>query len=98
MSPFKNGNKNVDSEIKEIKFTFDKPLIGKGYSYIKGDKGKDAMPNVINVKYSENRKAVIFKVKLIPNKVYQFKLMGAAFKSVEGYGMDIYEVNFKTKS
>ncbi len=41
---FKNNAQDVDPTLTELKITFDKPLKGKGWSILHGDKGKDFDP------------------------------------------------------
>ncbi len=97
IKPFINGSQMVDSSLKKIEIVFDKPLKGRGYSINKGTKGKDAFPKMTDISYSEDKKSVFIEINLQPNKEYQFVLTGRGFKIVEGYGMNNYEVTFKTK-
>ncbi len=94
---FENNAKNVDPNITEIKVYFDKPMKGKGYCINYGDKGKSAYPITEVIGYSDDNKAITFKVKLKPNKEYQFILSGYGFFSKDAYSLEEYKVNFKTR-
>lgn len=98
IKPFKNGSQEVATSLNTIVVLFDQPLKGRGYSVNKGAKGKKAFPEIEEVTYSEDKKSVSIKLKLKPNKTYQFVLTGSYFKSVHGYGIKDYEINFKTKN
>lgn len=94
---FKNNAQDVDPALTELKITFDKPLKGKGWSIIYGDKGKDFDPVTKVIEYTDNNTAIRFNVLLKPDTEYQFVLVGLAFKTPDGYPLDRYEVNFKTR-
>lgn len=97
IQPFANNSTSVDYNIKQIIISFDRELIGRGSSIFKGDKGDKAFPEIRNISYSNDKKKIIMEVKLKPNKEYQFVLTGWSFKSKDGFGMNEYEINFKTK-
>lgn len=97
MKPFENGSQLVNHNIKKIEIIFDRPLKGKGYSINEGKKGYKAFPEMGEITYSEDKKSVLIELKLKPNKEYQFVLTGWSFKSQDGYGINNYEINFKTK-
>lgn len=97
ISEFNNSDKNVDSKIKTITITFDRPLAGKGYSVNFGSKGKNAFPKLDNISYANNNKSVVMEVQLMPDKEYQFVLTGKNFKTEQGIPLKTYEVNFKTQ-
>lgn len=97
IQPFDNNSTNVDYNIKQIVISFDKELKGKGYSIFEGEKGEKAFPEMGEISYSKDKKKLIIEVKLKPNKEYQFVLTGWSFKSKDGFAMNEYEINFKTK-
>jgi len=97
IQPFENNATNVEYAIKQIIISFDKELKGKGFSIRSGKKGKQALPEKKGIEYSKDKKKLIIEVKLKPNKEYQFILTGSSFKSKDGFGMNEYEINFKTK-
>ncbi|WP_282042785.1 DUF4932 domain-containing protein [Winogradskyella flava] len=94
--PFNNGSQNVNSSINKIEVLFDRPLKGKGYSISQGSKGKRYFPEIGKVSYSKSRTSLIIELKLKKNKKYQFILTGKSFKSEKGFGMNNYEIFFKT--
>lgn len=96
ISEFTNGNQEVDHEIKTITINFDRE-IRDGYSFDKGKKGEDFLPEVIKVEMHENRKSVTLFVELKPNKEYQFLATRYGFKSIDGIPINDFEINFKTK-
>ena len=94
---FANGGTNVSSDIKSITINFNMPLSGKGYSIYYGKKGQDAFPEIGKINYVNNNQSVVMEVSLEKDKEYQFILVGKNFTSVDGIGMENYEVNFKTE-
>jgi len=97
LKPFENGSQIVNNNIEKLEIIFDRPLIGKGYSINKGNKGEKAFPEMGEITYSKDNKSVFIELKLKPDKEYQFVLTGRSFKSKDGYGINNYEINFKTK-
>lgn len=97
ISPFTNNSINVDYKTEQIIIEFDKPLKGKGYSIFEGKKGEKAFPKMGEITYSKDKSKLIIEMKLKPNKEYQFVLTGWSFISQYGFGMNDYEINFKTK-
>jgi hypothetical protein len=93
---FKNNARDVDPALTELKITFDKPLIGKGWSILHGDKGKNFDPVTKAIEYTNNNTAIRLNVLLKPDTEYQFVLSGLAFKTPDGYPLDTYVVNFRT--
>ncbi|MTI29487.1 DUF4932 domain-containing protein [Xanthovirga aplysinae] len=96
--PFENGSQEVEPSLEKIKIVFDRPLKAKGYSISHGDKGKEAYPKLGEITYSEDKKSVFLELDLESNKEYQFILTGRRFKTEEGFGMNNYEIGFKTKN
>ncbi len=97
MWPFENGSQEVDPSTTRIAIVFDRPLSGRRYSINRGPKGKKAYPKMNKIRFSDDRKSVYIDVELKANKQYQFILTGLAFRSEEGYGMEDYQVEFKTR-
>ena len=94
---FTNGSTNVSSELKTITINFDMPLLGKGYSIYPFRKGMDAFPKVDGIKYANDNQSVIMEVNLEKDKEYEFLLIGTNFTSVDGIGIKMFVVNFKTE-
>jgi len=86
IQPFENDSKKVDPNIKEIKIHFDKPLLGKGYSFKPGDKNFD--PKIGKIGYIDDNMGITIEVDLKPNREYYFILMGYAFKTKEGFPLE----------
>ena len=96
ISEFTNGSMNVSADTKTITVNFSMPLSDKGYSVYIGNKGRDAFPKVEKINYANNNQSVVMHVSLEKDKEYQFVLVGKNFTSVDGIGIEDYEVNFKT--
>jgi len=97
ISPFENNSIYVDYKTEQIVIEFDRPLKGKGHSIFVGEKGEKAFPKMGEITYSKDKNKLIIEMKLKPNKEYQFVLSGWNFISQDGFGMNDYEINFKTK-
>lgn len=98
LEPFGNNSNDVSSEIKEMKIVFDKPLAEKGMSIECGELGEEHFPILKDgAAFTENNSALILKLNLKPGTKYQFELTGRGFKTVEGYPLLSYMVEFKTK-
>ena len=99
IEPFKNGAKNVSSELKEIKITFSKEMITGNYSIDYSKRGIDFWP-IKDIKgFENNDKTIVISVDLKPNKEYEFIITNESFKSKDGYPLkeEEYPVKFKTK-
>jgi len=96
ISEFTNNARDVSPRVKTITINFDRPLAGKGFSVYYGNKGKLAFPQLDSIYYTNENKSVVMEVQLIPDKEYQFVLVGKNFKSTQGIGLRTYEVYFKT--
>lgn len=78
--------------------TFDKPLDPtKGYSINYGREGKEHFPIEGKPQFLDGGRSVKLPVKLKPNWNYSFTLMPLAFASADGYPLETYTVNFKTR-
>jgi hypothetical protein len=96
IAEFTNGSQEVNSDMTTITINFDREM-RDGYSFDKGEKGENFLPEVVNVEFAEDMRSIKLKVKLLPNKVYQFVVTNYGFKSTEGMPIRNYEINFKTK-
>jgi hypothetical protein len=94
---FTNGAQDVDPKIRQITFTFDKPLSGKGRSINLGSSGSEHFPVKNGYSYSADNMKVSIEVELKPDSEYEFVLTGLAFKTGEGYPLQNYVVKFKTR-
>lgn len=93
---FENNAVKVSPQLKTITINFDKPLSGKGYSVNYGTKGLATYPKIDSIYYAKENKAVVLNVRLKPNSEYQMVLIGNNFKTVQGFRLKPYEVNFRT--
>lgn len=96
ITPSLANNRVISPATKEIEVHFSMPLAGKGYSYRKGEMGEDGVPSINKIRYSDDRKRVIFEVDLEPKKSYQMVLLGLSFKTNEGFGIENYHLEFST--
>lgn len=98
IEPFANNSNDVSFGIKEMKIIFDKPLAEKGMSIEYGELGEEFFPIVKDgATFTDNNSALILKLNLKPGTKYQFELTGRGFKTVDGYPLMNYPVEFKTK-
>ncbi len=99
MSPFNNGDKNVDTTMKELRITFSKPMIPKRYSISFSEKGKANFP-ITTVKGQENDdQTLVLNIALKPKQDYEFIITNRSFRSKDGYPLKDaeYVVKFSTK-
>lgn len=96
INEFTNGATTVSSSIKTITINFDRALIGRGYSLNPSHIKQNAIPEILNVNYTNDNQTVIIEVKLQPAKEYGMTLLGLSFRTPEGDGMKPYEITFKT--
>jgi hypothetical protein len=82
--------------LKTITINFDIPLLGKGYSFFLGEKGKAAFPKVEKVENINGNKSVVMHVALEKEKEYQFIVKGKSFMSVDSVPIKDFKINFKT--
>mgnify|MGYP006140385067 CR=1 FL=1 len=99
MSPFNNGDKNVDTTMKELRITFSKPMIPKRYSISFSEKGKANFP-ITTVKGQENDdQTLVLNIALKPKQDYEFIITNRSFRSKDGYPLKDaeYVVKFSTR-
>ena len=99
IDPFKNGDLNVSSEIKEIKINFSKEMQPSGYSFSYSDKGKSFYPDFKVKGYENDNQTLVLQVNLKPGKEYEFVITNNTFRSKDGYQFKHarYLIKFKTK-
>ena len=93
---FENNSQNVDAQLKQITFVFDRPMDPAEYSIMR-TAGQDKYPVGDTVKFSEDGKKLEVAVSLEPDKEYEFVLTYGKFKSADGFALQDYFVKFKTK-
>lgn len=101
VEPFGNGAQDVDPDLKEITIRFDRPLVGRGYSFNPGPGGVDKFFEFVGAKgYSDDNKAFTIQVKLEPNREYEFYVLkDFSFVTPDGIRMtEDYLVKFRTRA
>lgn len=97
MSPFANQSQNVDPNITQITFTFDRLLDTKaGVSINYGPGGKEHFPIEKVVGYNDTGSTYTVQVKLKSDWDYEMVLTGLSFRTKDGYPLQPYTVKFKT--
>ncbi|HEY6971214.1 MAG TPA: DUF4932 domain-containing protein [Candidatus Angelobacter sp.] len=98
MKPFPDKTQDADPAVTELIINFDKPLDpANGYSINYGREGKEHWPIAGKPQFLDGGSAVKLPVKLKPGWSYSFVLTPLAFASADGYPLESYVVNFKTK-
>jgi len=98
MKPFQDKTEDADPAVTELIITFDKPLDpANGYSINYGREGKEHWPIAGKPQFLDGGRAVKLPVKLKPDWNYSFVLTPLAFASADGYPLETYIVNFKTR-
>src|SRR5262249_53946919 len=97
MSPFPNGARDADPAVRQLTFTFDRPLDPKaGYSMNWGKEGAEHYPVGQAIGLNDMGTLLTVEVKLNPDWEYEFVLTGLAFKTKDGYPLQPYTVKFRT--
>lgn len=96
--PFENGATDVNSLIKDFHIIFSQEMNPKNYSLKYSEKGKDFYPKITKVKFTNNNRAFVLEMELVPNKEYEF-IIKNGFTSKNGYPLRgaEYLVKFKTQ-
>jgi hypothetical protein len=94
-----NGATDVDPNLKQIKITFDRPMMKGSFSVTGG--GPDFPELVGDVAYDREGKVFTIPVRLKPGWTYNFSLNSPSyrdFKSKQGIPLDPVPVTFTTRS
>lgn len=99
ISPFSNGDKNVDVATKELRITFSKPMMPKRYSISFSEKGKANFPITTVKGQEDDDKTLVLNIDLKPQQDYEFIITNRSFRSKDGYPLKDaeYVVKFSTK-
>lgn len=97
LHPFANHSERVSPNIKNIVVTFDKPLNPAHYSINFGPGGKEHCPITGKPEFIPGNSSIRLPVQLKPNWAYSFVLTSLAFQSPDGYPLERYAIDFKTK-
>ena len=98
IEPFANHAQNVAPSIESITIVLDKPLDpNAGYSVDPGMDGKDHYPITGKPQFDAGGLHILLPVRLQPSQTYSFVLTPYAFATPDGYPLESYRVDFKTK-
>ena len=98
MAPFANHSQDVDASVQTIEIVVDKPLDpNAGYSINYGPGGSEHFPIKGEVRFGDGGLRILLPVQLKPNQAYSFVLTPSAFATPDGYPLESYTVEFKTK-
>lgn len=92
-----NGATDVDPNLKQIRITFDRPMMDRSWSVVGG--GPDFPEITGRTAYDRQRKVLTIPVRLKPGWSYQFWLNRGgykAFRSAEGVPLESVPVSFST--
>lgn len=91
------NNSKVESSLKEISFTFDKPMLNSGYGFSYGKGGKQNFPEIKKVEWKDS-KTIKLTVLLEDDKHYSMTFFIRSYISEDGYPMtENYELRFFTE-
>jgi hypothetical protein len=94
--PFGNGDTTVSPKTSKILFNFNKKLDGIRYFFGPEKDEKISYPEPISFTFSNDNKTIIMKVKLKPNTDYQINVYGSRMRTIDGYSVQNYPLNFRT--
>lgn len=98
IEPLANHAQNVDPSLRSITILVDKPLDpNSGISINYGPDGREHYPIVSNPTFDAGGQHILLPVQLKPSQAYSFVLTSARFATPDGYPLDSYTVEFKTK-
>ena len=98
IEPFANDAQDVEPSIQTITVVLDKPLDPiAGFSINPGMSGADHYPITGKPQFDAGGLHIVLPVHLQPNQTYRFVLTPRAFATPDGYPLESYKVEFKTK-
>lgn len=97
IQPFPNHSEGVDPAQRELIITFDKPLDPAHYSINYGAGGEEHWPITGSPEYLPGNQSIELRLALKPGWQYSFVLTGLSFASPDGFPLEAYTVEFKTK-
>jgi hypothetical protein len=97
LEPFPNHAQDVDASVRLITIVVDKRLDSRGYSINYGAEGSEHYPISDKPTYGEGGLQILLPVQLKPNQTYSFVLTPLAFHTQDGYPLENYTVEFKTR-
>jgi hypothetical protein len=96
LAPFANGDSAVDPSLTELTISFSAPMLPGHYSISKGEKGAD-YPITKVLGFTRDNRSLPLQVALQPGHAYEFICTGWGFTSADGYSLQEYKVDFKTR-
>jgi hypothetical protein len=96
LTPFSNGDSAVDPSLTELTISFSAPMIPGNYSISKGEKGTE-YPITKVIGFTGDNRTLPLQVALEPGHTYEFICTGWGFTSTDGYSLQEYKVDFKTR-
>lgn len=95
ISPFENGDQQVEPTLTELKIEFSSPMDSNFRSTGYGELGEEFFPTIETITFSADGKSVVYKLQLIPEKRYQFYI-NFGFRDTNGVPLKPYLIDFKT--
>lgn len=96
IEPFKNGQQDVDSTIKQLSIHFSQPMNKNFRSFELGPLGENNLIRITKViGFSEDGKSLSLEIKLEPNKQHQL-IIDRGFRSTTNYHLSPYLIDIKT--
>lgn len=98
VEPFANGATDVSPAVNSLTVTFDKPLdTGKNFSFGSINDPEIQFPIGGQPIYADNGTRLLIPLALLPGQHYAFELSSDSFSTSDGYPLETYRIEFKTK-
>ncbi len=98
IEPFANGASGVDPGITSLSVTFDKPLdTGRNFSFGAINDAEMQFPVGGQPSYANGGTRLVIPLALQPGQHYAFELSSDSFSTIDGYPLESYRVEFKTR-
>lgn len=86
----------IPVDTKELTFTFNKPMLTRGYGFNYGKLGKESMPKIDKIVWVDETHLKL-TIRLEKNKSYSLRLFTQAYSDTEGFPMQQgFELTFTT--
>lgn len=93
--PFKDGQKNVNSGIKEFKITFSKPMDPENFSMYYTNKGKEYFPLEKLLRMEDDNRTFVFAVNIWAGKDYEFIISNEEFSTPNRFKISDKNITIK---
>ena len=98
IAPFANGAVDVDPALTSMTVMFDKPLdTSKNFSFSTSDDAEIQIPIGGAPTYQDGGTRVVIPLTLQPKQHYAFELSSDSFETNDGFPLETYRVEFKTR-